>query len=176
MSRFKFKGLNQKQGATVDAYISPHQRVWLQPKYAEYSVKGSIHFVHKIQEHLLNNIKDEHNLNHCLQEACKIESCIAQRKLLGLKSVQYDAIGELEGLRRKNSNLKIKGLNLGHSWVLGTANIVVPITNIGSVLHLGKHVKVVARKITLQKSANLGKARLMAQGVLRHYLNTERSM
>ena len=43
--------------------------------------------VHEIQEHLLNDIEDDCDLNHCLQEASKIESHIAQRKLLGIKSV-----------------------------------------------------------------------------------------
>ena len=41
----------------------------------------------EIQEHLLNDIEDDHNQNHCLQEARKIESHITQRKLLGLRSV-----------------------------------------------------------------------------------------
>ena len=49
--------------------------------------------VHEIQEHLLNDIEDDHDLSHCLQEACKLKSRIAQCKLLGLKFVQYDAIG-----------------------------------------------------------------------------------
>ena len=48
--------------------------------------------VHEVQEHLLSEISDDHDLNQCLVEARKIESHIAQRKLLGLKSVQYDAI------------------------------------------------------------------------------------
>ena len=79
---------------------------------------------------------------------------------------------------RKQSNPKIKGLNPDLSLELGTANIVVPITNIDSVLHMGKHAKVVIRNIILQKGAGLikAKARLMAQGVLRNHLNTERSM
>ena len=82
----------------------------------------------------------------------------------------------MEGLKRKNSNPKIKGLNLGLSWVLGIAIIMVQTINVGNAQHMGKHVKIVARKITLQKSADLGKARLIAQGVLRNHLNTERSM
>ena len=57
--------------------------------------------VHEIQEHLLNDIEDDHDLNHCLQEAHKIESCIAQRKLLGLKSIQYDTIGNQRGRPKK---------------------------------------------------------------------------
>ena len=35
--------------------------------------------VHEIQEHLLNDIEDDHDLNHCLQEARKIESHIDKR-------------------------------------------------------------------------------------------------
>ena len=64
--------------------------------------------VHEIQEHLLNDIEDDHHLNHCLQEAHKIESCIAQRKLLGLKSVQYNAISECGRPKKKNFKPKDK--------------------------------------------------------------------
>ena len=62
--------------------------------------------VRKIQGHLLNDIEDEHNPNHCLQEARKIESCIEQHKLLGLKSVQYDSIGQRDHCRSKKSKSK----------------------------------------------------------------------
>ena len=63
--------------------------------------------VHEIQEHLLNDIEGDHDLNHYLQEARKIESRIAQRKLLGLKSVQYDAIGQRDqGRTKKKSKSK----------------------------------------------------------------------
>ena len=79
---------------------------------------------------------------------------------------------------RKNSNPKIKGFNPDLSLELGTASSVVPITNVDSVLHTGKHAKVVVRKITLQKGAGLikAKARLMARGVLRNHFNTEKLM
>ena len=53
---------------------------------------------------MLNNIEDDHDLNHCLQEARKIESRIAHRKLLGLKSVQYDAISRDWGRSKKKSS------------------------------------------------------------------------
>ena len=56
---------------------------------------------------MLNNIEDDHDLNHFLQEAHKIESHIAQCKLLGLKSVQYDAIGQRDrGRTKKKSKSK----------------------------------------------------------------------
>ena len=62
--------------------------------------------IHEIQEHLLNDIEDDQDLNHCLQEACKIESCIAQHILLGLKSVQYDTIDRDGGRTKKKSKSK----------------------------------------------------------------------
>ena len=100
ISRLKFKSLKQKQGAPVDAYMAElkvlihecgydqnMQQILLKDQF----IFGVI--VREIQEHLLNDIEDDHDLNHCLQEVHKIESCIAQRKLLGLKLVQHDAIG-----------------------------------------------------------------------------------
>ena len=63
--------------------------------------------VREIQEHLINEIGDDHDINQCLQEARKIESRIAQCKLLGLKSVQYDSIGQRDhGRSKNNQNLK----------------------------------------------------------------------
>ena len=70
--------------------------MWLQGKYAKYLLEDQFIFgvtVREIQEHLVNEISDDHDVNQCLQEARKIESHIAQNKLLGLKSVQYDCIG-----------------------------------------------------------------------------------
>ena len=100
MSRFKFRSLKQNQGATVDAYMADLKVLIKECGYGQniqnILLKDQFTFgvtVCEIQEHFLNDIEDEHDLNHCLQEACKIESYIAQRKLLGLKSVQYDAIG-----------------------------------------------------------------------------------
>ena len=65
--------------------------------------------VREIQEHLLNKIGDDHNVNQCLQEARKIESCIAQHKLLSLKSVQYDSIGNQRDSGRTKKKSKPKG-------------------------------------------------------------------
>ena len=63
----------------------------------------------EIQEHLLNETEDDHDLAHCLQEARKIKSHIAQCKLLGLKSVQYDAVVEHSRSKKKK---KIKDMFL----------------------------------------------------------------
>ena len=104
--------MKQKQGATVDAYMAElkfliksgynqnMQQILLKDQFI-FSVT-----VREIQKHLLNDIEDDHDLNHCLQEACKIESHIAQCKLLGLKSVQYDAIGNQRDWERTKKKSK----------------------------------------------------------------------
>ena len=110
MSRFKFESLKQKQGATVDAYMAELKVLIKECSYdqnmQQILLKDQFIFgvtVCEIQEHLLNDIEDDHDLNHCLQEARKIESRIAQCKLLGLKLVQYDSIGQHDTGRKKKS-------------------------------------------------------------------------
>ena len=127
---------------------------------------------------MLNDIEDDHDLNHCLQEACKIESCIAQRKLLGLKSVQYDSIGNQRSRpQKKNSNPKTKGLNPDLSLELEIASIVVPIISIDNALHLAKLATVVVGKIILLKSADQkARARAIQVWEAKSRLNTKKSM
>ena len=92
MSRSKFKSLKQKQGAAIDAYMAELKVLIKECGYdqnmQQILLKDQFIFgvtVCEIQEHLLNDIEDDHDLKHCLQETCKIESHIAQCKLLGLK-------------------------------------------------------------------------------------------
>ena len=80
MSRFKFKSLKQKQGATVDSYMDELKVLIRECGYDENMqnilLKDQFIFgiiVREIQEHLLNDIEDENDLYHCLQEARKIE-------------------------------------------------------------------------------------------------------
>ena len=94
MSRFKFKSLKQKQGAKVESYMTELKVLIHQCGYEENMqnilLKDQFIFgitIREIQEHLLNEIGDDHDINQCLPEARKIESHIARRKLLGLKSV-----------------------------------------------------------------------------------------
>ena len=183
MSRFKFKSLKQKQGATVDAYMAEFKVLIKECGYNQNMqnilLKDQFIFgvtVCEIQEHLLNDTENEHDLNHCLQEAHKIESHIAQRKLLGLKSVQYDATGECGRPKKKKSKPKDKRPQFRPQLGVRDCHYCGSNHQCRQCPAHGKHVKIVARKITLQKSADLGKARLIAQGVLRNHLNTERSM
>ena len=80
MSRFKFKSLKQKQGATVESYMAELKVLIRECGYEDAMqqtlLKDQFIFgvtVREMQEHLLNEIEDEHDLNHCLQEARKIE-------------------------------------------------------------------------------------------------------
>ena len=114
ISWFKFKSLKQKQGATVDSYMAELKVLICECGYEENMqnilLKDQFIFgvmVREIQEHLLNEIGHDHDINQCLQEARKIESCIAQCKLLGLKSVQYNSIGQRNcGRSKKKSKSK----------------------------------------------------------------------
>ena len=94
MSKFKFRSLKQKQGAMVDSYMAERKLLIRECGYKENMqnilLKDQFIFgvmVREMQEHLLNQIGDDHDINQCLQEARKIESHIAQHKLLCLKSV-----------------------------------------------------------------------------------------
>ena len=70
MSRFKFKSLKQKQGSTVDAYMAELKVLIRECGYEEniqnILLKNQFIFgvtVREIQEHLLNEIGDDHDLN-----------------------------------------------------------------------------------------------------------------
>ena len=115
MSRFKFKSLKQKQGSTVDAYMAELKALIKECGYEENMqnilLKDQFIFgvtIREIQEHLLNEIGDDHDLNQCLIEEQKIESRIAQCKLLGLKSVVYDSIGNQRSRPKKKFKPKDK--------------------------------------------------------------------
>ena len=151
MSRFKFKSLKQKQGATVDVYVAELEVLIKECGYdqnmQQILLKDQFIFgitVHEIQEHLLNDTEDEYDINHCLQEACKIELHIAQRKLLGLKSVQYDAIGQRDrGRSKKKSKSKDRFKSRSQSGIRDCKYCGSNI-NTNNAQHMGKHVRVVA--------------------------------
>ena len=116
MSRFKFKSLKQKQGSTVDACMAELKVLIKECGYEENMqnilLKDQFIFgvpTTEVQEHLLNEIEYDHDVNQCLQEVQKIEFRIAQHKLLGLKAVWYDAIGNRDrGRLKKKSKAKFK--------------------------------------------------------------------
>ena len=131
----------------------------------------------EIQEDLLNEIGDDHDINQCLQKARKIESCIAQHKLLGLKSVQYNSIGNQRGCGRskKKSKSKDKRSQSRSQSGIGTANIVVQTINVDNAHLIGKLVRHVVKRTILPRSVGLEKAKAKALVLLStNTLNTEK--
>ena len=182
MSRFKFKSLKQKQGATVDAYMAVLKVLIHECGYNENMqnilLKDQFIFgvtVIKIQEHLLNEIGDDHDVNQCLHEARKIKSHIVQRKLLGLKSVQYDAISRGRSKKKSKSKDTFRSKSRSQSGICDCRYVAVTI-NIDNAQLMGKHARVVAKRTILPKSVVIKKAKAKVLLVLRNPLGTERSM
>ena len=100
LSRFKFRGMKQKQGQNCDTYMSDLRLSIVECRYPDIVqdelLKDQFIFglaIKEIQDHLLGEIKAEDPSERCLLEARKIESKIEQRKLLGIKTVMtYDSI------------------------------------------------------------------------------------
>ena len=123
----------------------------------------------------MNEIGDDHDINQCLQKARKIESCIAQHKLLGLKSVQYNSIGNQRGCGRSNKKSKDKRSQSRSQSGIGTANIVVQTINVDSAHLIGKLVRHVVKRTILPRSVGLEKAKAKALVLLStNTLNTEK--
>ena len=186
MSRFKFRSLKQKQGATVDSYMAELKVLIRECGYEENMqnilLKDQFIFgitIREIQEHLLNDIEDEHDLNHCLQEARKIESCITQCKLLSLKSVQYNSIGNKRDHGR--SKKKSKSKNFKHKsqsrsqYGIHDCRYCGSSHQCGQCPAYGKNGKTCGKKNHFAKKCRSGKAKAKAkapvvQGI--NHLNT----
>ena len=182
MSRFKFKSLKQKQGATIDAYMAELKVLIKQCGYNQNMqnilLKDQFIFgvtVREIQEHLLNDIEDDHDLNHCLQEACKIELHIAKRKPLGLKSVHYDSIGNQRSRSKKKFKPKDKRPQSRSQSGIRDCKYCGTNHQHRQCPAYGKTCKSCDRKIILLKSADQ-KARAIQVWEAKSCLNTEKSM
>ena len=92
-------------------------------------LKGQFIFsvcVKEIQDHLLEEITPNDNLDKCLLEAIKVESNIEQRKLLGIKTAMtYDAVNrgrskskhKNQGQGRSQSSIRnCKYCGKSHDW------------------------------------------------------------
>ena len=122
LSRFKFRGLKQKQGQSCDTYMSKLRLSIVECRYPENVqdelLKDQYIFslsIKEIQDHLLGEILAEDTPEKCLFESRRIESKIEQQKLLGIKtSMTYDSIqnrgrqkshGKRQGRGRSNSTI-----------------------------------------------------------------------
>ena len=90
LAHFKFQNLKQKSSQTCDSYMSELRLALPECKYcndADELLKDQFIFGiynKEIQDHLLGEIKEMDNSVKSLYEARKIESKLAQRKLLGI--------------------------------------------------------------------------------------------
>ena len=111
LSRFKFRGLKQRQSQNCDVYMAELRLNIVECKYPnvvqDELLKDQFIFsvcVKEAQDHL-GEITPEDNSDECLLETRKVESKIEQCKLLGIKtSMTYDAIHSNNRGRSKSRN------------------------------------------------------------------------
>ena len=90
LSCFKFRNMKQKASQNCDSYMSELRLALPECKYRNDSdelLKDQFIFGiynKEIQDHLLGEIKETDNSVRALYEARKIESKLAQRKMLGI--------------------------------------------------------------------------------------------
>ena len=109
LSRFKFRNMKQKASQNCDSYMSELRLALPECKYRNDSdelLKDQFIFgIHnkEIQDHLLGEIKETDNSVRTLYEARKIDSKLAQRKMLGIANPGLVSMDELR------KNLQILG-------------------------------------------------------------------
>ena len=126
LSRFKFRGLKQRQSQNCDVYMAELRLNIIKCKYPnivqDELLKDQFIFgvcVKEVQDHLLGEITPEDNSDKCLLEACKVESKIEQCKLLGIKtSMTYDAIQSYNNNRGRS-----KSKSKNHGWAQSQSSI-----------------------------------------------------
>ena len=164
LSRFKFRGLKQKQSQSCDSYMSELRLAIVECRYPDIVqdelLKDQYIFglcVKEIQDHLLGEIVAEDNPEKCLLESRKVESKIEQRKLLGIKAaISYDAIhtNSFRGRGRDKFRSKSKGRGRSNSSIR-SCRYCGKSHNRGNCPAYGKKCSKCGRKIILRLFANL---------------------
>ena len=114
LSCFKFRNMKQKASQNCDSYMSELRLALPECKYRNNSdelLKDQFIFgIHnkEIQDHLLGEIKETDNSVRALYEARKIESKLAQRKMLGIAN---PGLVSMDELRKKSTNFRGKDKN-----------------------------------------------------------------
>ena len=102
LSRFKFRNMKQSPSQNCDGYMSGLRLALPECRYrndADELLKDQFIFgIHnkEIQDHLLGEIKETDNSVRALYEARKIESKLAQRKMLGIANPNLVSVDELK--------------------------------------------------------------------------------
>ena len=111
LARFKFRNMKQKASQTCDSYMSELRLAFPECKYrndADELLKDQFIFGiynKEIQDHLLGEINETPTLVKSLYEARKIESKLAQRKMLGIAN---PGLVHVDEIRNKSANFKGK--------------------------------------------------------------------
>ena len=164
LSRFKFRNMKQTSSQTCDAYMSQLRLSLPECKYRNDSdqlLKDQFIFGlynKEIQDHLLGEISEMDNSVKALYEARKIESKLAQRKMLGIVT---PAALSVEAIHRSfkskyNPTQKMHTLTL----IIQIVNSVANLTIREGALHMVKCVTIVAVKITLNQSVRLNQTQI----------------
>ena len=112
LSHFKFRNMKQGASQNCDSYMSGLRLALPECKYRNDSdelLKDQFIFGiynKEIQDHLLGEIKETDNSVRALYEARKIESKLAQRKMLGIANPNN--LVSVDELRKKSTNLRGK--------------------------------------------------------------------
>ena len=115
LSRFKFRNMKQTSAQSCDSYMSQLRLSLLECKYRNDSnelLKDQFIFGlynKEIQDHLLGEISETDNSVKALYEARKIESKLAQRKMLGIVTPAALSVEAIHRGFRNKSKSKSKG-------------------------------------------------------------------
>ena len=108
LSHFKFRNMKQKASQNCNGYMSELRLALPECKYRKNSdelLKDQFIFgIHnkEIQHHLLGEIKETDNSVRALYEARKIESKLAQRKMLGIANPSLVIVDEIRNISTRN--------------------------------------------------------------------------
>ena len=108
LSCFKFRNMKQKASQNCDSYVSELRLALPECKYRndsdEFLKDQFIFGIHnkEIQGHLLGEIKETDNSVRALYEARKIESKLAQRKMLGIANLNLVSVDEIRNKSTRN--------------------------------------------------------------------------
>ena len=163
LAHFKFRNMKQKASQTCDAYMSQLRLALPECKYQNDSdelLKDQFIFSiydKEIQDHLLCEIKETDNSVRSLYEARKIESKLAQRKLLGIVTPTAVSVEAIKKRQRKYLILILK-------LITQIANFVVIHLTKVSALPLGKFAMHVVVRTTLNLSGRISQEGPVTQG------------
>ena len=110
LSRFKFRNMKQSASQNYDNYMSGLRLALPECKYrndADELLKDQFIFGiynKEIQDHLLGEIKETDNSVRALYEARKVESKLAQRKMLGIANPNLVCVDKLKKSTRFNKS------------------------------------------------------------------------